>query len=295
MALSEGGTIVFFVQTKGEPVSGITAEQISYTYDYGESVYPALSDISFAIEEGEFIAILGSNGSGKSTLARHLNAILELQKGGLQVFHMDAAGKENLYELRRLCGMVFQNPDNQFVSNLVEEDVAFGLQNYDTPEEEIPGKVRAALSLVGLSGFERRSPQSLSGGQKQRAAMAGVLAVEPEILVLDEATSMLDPEGRGQVLAYLKRLHQQGRTIVAITHYVEEAVDADRVFLMQGGRLLKAGTPREVLTDRELLARAKLIPPMAVQLYYDLLESGVPFQNCPLTNEELVEELCRLK
>lgn len=276
-------------------MSTITGNKISFTYDYSEKDNLALTDVSFEICEGEFVALLGANGCGKSTLVKHINAILPLQKGELKVWNIDASKEENIWKLRRLCGMVFQNPDNQFVSSIVEEDVAFGLQNYDTPKKEIPQKVDEALSIVGMEGFKRRSPNTLSGGQKQRIAMAGVLAIEPDIIVFDEATSMLDPEGRSEVLMYLKKLHSMGKTIIMITHYVEETIDADRIFVMKNGCILKSGHPQEILTDVKLLKEAKLAPPVSVQLYYDLLDSGIRLNVCPLTNDELVEELCRLK
>ena len=276
-------------------MSAVLGKELSFTYDYDGSSHPALHRVSFEIQRGEFVAILGANGSGKSTLAKHLDALLALQQGSLSVLHLDVSKEEHIRELRRLCGMVFQNPDNQFVSSIVEEDVAFGLRNYDTPESEIPQNVAEALSLVGMSGFERRSPHTLSGGQKQRVAMAGVLAMEPDILIFDEATSMLDPEGRKEVLAYLKKIHELGKTILMITHYVEEATFADRIFLMQHGEIIQIGAPRELLTDIALLKKANLTPPIAVQLYYDLLECGISLPHCPLTNDELVEELCRLK
>ena len=276
-------------------MQAVMGNQISFTYDDDGVSNPVLKDISFGIEEGEFIAVLGANGCGKSTLVRLLNGILPLQKGTLRVWNLDPGEETCLWELRRLCGMVFQNPDNQFVSSIVEEDVAFGLRNYDTPEEEIPGRVSRALSLVGMQGYERYSPQMLSGGQKQRVAAAGVLVMEPEILVFDEATSMLDPQGRREVLACLQQIHEMGKTVLMITHYVEETLAADRIFLMQKGQLRKSGSPREILTDRELLAQAGLLPPAAVRLYYDLMDSGIFLERCPLTEGELVEELCRLK
>ena len=276
-------------------MQAVMGNQISFTYDDDGVSNPVLKDISFGIEEGEFIAVLGANGCGKSTLVRLLNGILPLQKGTLRVWNLDPGEEACLWELRRLCGMVFQNPDNQFVSSIVEEDVAFGLRNYDTPEEEIPGRVSRALSLVGMQGYERHSQHMLSGGQKQRVAAAGVLVMEPEILVFDEATSMLDPQGRREVLACLQQMHEMGKTVLMITHYVEETLAADRIFLMQKGQLRKSGSPREILTDRELLAQAGLLPPAAVRLYYDLLDSGIILERCPLTEGELVEELCRLK
>lgn len=287
----------FYAQTrtggigKGDgKMSAVTGKQISFLYDSSEKgVRAALKDLSLEIDRGQFAVILGANGCGKSTLVKHLNGILPLQKGELSVLGLDVADEGHIRELRRRCGMVFQNPDNQFVSTIVEEDVAFGLRNYDVPEREIPDRVRGALSLVGMDGFERRSPHTLSGGQRQRVAMAGVLAMEPEVIVLDEATSMLDPQGRREVLSYLERLHSLGRTIIMITHYVEEALRADRVFLMGEGRILRSGSPRQVLTDSALLERAGLVPPLAVQIYQGLSESGLRLPFCPLTGEELVE------
>ncbi len=276
-------------------MQAVNGKRIFFTYEDDGVSSPVLEDVSLEIQAGEFIAVLGANGSGKSTLVRLLNGLLPLEKGELKVWNLDPRQESRLWELRRLCGMVFQNPDNQFVSSIVEEDVAFGLRNYDTPEEEIPERVGRALSLVGMRGYERYSTHMLSGGQKQRVAMAGVLAMEPEILIFDEATSMLDPQGRREVLACLRQIHGMGKTIVMITHYVEEALDADRIFLMQGGKLRKSGSPREILTDRGLLAEANLIPPLAVRIYFDLKDSGILLDRCPLTKEELVEELCRLK
>lgn len=276
-------------------LAAVIGDKISFTYDYDLNKKRTLNDISLCIDKGEFIAIIGANGSGKSTLAKHFNAILPVQKGKLSVLNMDASDEDYMWELRRLCGMVFQNPDNQFVSSIVEEDVAFGLYNYDTPEEEIDAKVHHALTLVGMEDAGRRSPNTLSGGQKQRIAMAGVLVMAPEIIIFDEATAMLDPVGREEVLTYLKRLHSLGKTIIMITHYVEEAICADRVFVMKDGQILKSGAPDEILTDASLLRKAHLMPPVAVQIYYDLLESGIVLKKCPLTNDELVEEICRLK
>lgn len=198
--------------------------------------------------------------------------------------------------------MVFQNPDNQFVSSVLEEDIAFGLENAQVPEREATSKVKAALELVGLEGYEKRSPSSLSGGQKQRAALAGVLALNPEILIFDEATSMLDPKGRREVLAEMKKLRDCGKTVVMITHDVEEAVLADRVILMgcpngQKGpnTVLAQGSVREILTDSRLLIQAGIVPPMAVRMYEDLKLAGIELNRCPLTKEELAEALCRWK
>ena len=261
------------------------------TFAYDEDA--VLEDIDLSIGKGEFVAIIGRNGSGKTTLARHLNALLRLQQGSLMVAEINAAEDDAVWQLRRIVGMVFQNPDNQFVSSVVEEDIAFGLENYETPRGEIPGLVSAALERVGMAGYEKHSPHMLSGGQKQRVALAGVLALDPDVIVFDEATSMLDPEGRREVLAMTGSLHRAGKTIIMITHYAEEAVNADRVIIMKEGRVLASGAPSEILTDRELLADAGLMPPAAVQIYHRLKERGLRLGHCPLTNDGLVEEICR--
>lgn len=236
-------------------MEAVKGDGITYRYDVGGR--PALEEVAITIEQGELAAILGCNGCGKSTLVKHLNALLTLQQGKLVVSEINVKEEKNIWELRRRCGMVFQNPDNQFVSSLVEEDIAFGLENYDTPIDKIPQKVHDALGLVGMCGFEKRAPHTLSGGQKQRVALAGVLAMEPDIVVFDEATSMLDPIGRGEVLKSMKELKRLGKTVIAITHYVEEAVLADKVFLMNQGRVLACGTAREILTDRRLMREAR--------------------------------------
>lgn len=273
-------------------MEAVKGETITYRYDMDQP--PALEEVSLTIKKGELTVILGQNGCGKSTLVKHLNGLLPLQQGELTVAGMDLKDEKSIWELRRRCGMVFQNPDNQFVSSLVEEDIAFGLENYDTPLEEIPERIAAALALVGMEGYEKRSPHTLSGGQKQRAALAGVLVMEPDIIVFDEATAMLDPEGRQEIQDCMERLRKLGKTVIAITHYVEEAVFADQVLLMKEGRVLAFGPPREILTCRERMEKAGLCPPLPVRLYYDLQDSGIRLGRCPLTNQELVEELCRL-
>ena len=274
----------------------IKAENLIFSYDCESGRNRSLDEACITVRVGELVAVLGHNGCGKSTLVKHFNALLEVQKGELTVAGLDAKSEANVWKLRRKVGMVFQNPDNQFVSSVVAEDVAFGLENYGADSSEIPERVSAALALVGMAGFEKRSPHMLSGGQKQRVALAGVLAMDPDILVFDEATSMLDPDGRREVLSVIDRLHsEQGKTIVMITHYVEEAVFADRVYLMHDGRMLADGTPREMLTDLELLRRTGLTPPLPVRMYHDLKAAGFELPYCPLTNEELAEELCRSK
>lgn len=272
----------------------IEATNLTYSYLYEGGKHRSLDNVSFSVKKGEFVAILGHNGCGKTTLARHLNALIPVQEGELKVAGLDARGKANLWRIREACGMVFQNPDNQFVSSIVEEDIAFGLRNFGTPEEEISSIVAKALETVGMEGFEQRSPQLLSGGQKQRIAIAGVLAVDPDIMVFDEVTSMLDPEGRRDVLEAIGRLHKQGKTIIMISHYIEEAVNADRIILIHDGVILGQGVPEETLTDLDLLRRTGLTPPMAVKAYYDLKAEGVELPWCPLTKEELVEALCQL-
>lgn len=272
----------------------------SYFWD-GESI-PVFEQANIELKEGEWTAILGCNGCGKSTLVRLMNGLLPLQNGNLSVNGINAGNPANKWELCRVCGMVFQNPDNQFVSSVLEEDIAFGLENAQVPEREVTSKVKAALELVGLEGYEKRSPSSLSGGQKQRAALAGVLALNPEILIFDEATSMLDPKGRREVLAEMKKLRDCGKTVVMITHDVEEAVLADQVILMgrpngqkDPNTVLAQGSVREILTDSRLLIQAGIVPPMAVRMYEDLKLAGIELNRCPLKKEELAEALCRWK
>lgn len=271
----------------------INANELVYAYDEQNGARRSLDGISLTVDKGELVAVLGHNGCGKTTLARHLNALLPVQEGELTVAGCDARDENRVWQIRKSCGMVFQNPDNQFVSSFVEEDIAFGPRNFGADEADIPEKVRSALAAVGMAGFERRSPQLLSGGQKQRIAIAGVLATDPDIMVFDEVTSMLDPQGRQEVLDTIKRLHAAGKTIVMISHYIEEAVFADRVVLVHDGRKLAEGAPRDMLTDLELLRRTGLTPPLSVQVYYDLLDAGVKLDLCPLTIEELVDEICR--
>ena len=271
----------------------VLCQHLIHSYEEDGSLRRSLDDVSFTVKQGELVALLGHNGCGKSTLARHLNALIPLQSGTLRVAGLDAACKAQVWDIRRHCGMVFQNPDNQFVSSIVEEDLAFGLLNYDVPEEEITPCIREALRLVGMEGFEKRSTHMLSGGQKQRIAIAGVLALNPDILIFDEATSMLDPDGREEVLSTIRRLHrEEGKTIIMISHYIEESIFADKVIFIHDGQILAQGTPREMLTDLDLLQRTGLTPPVAVQAYYDLKQQGVTLPFCPLSCQELVEGLC---
>ncbi len=270
--------------------AAIMGKNMVCTFEFDGALVPALSGVDMAIEQGEKVAIIGQNGCGKSTLVKHFNGLIPLEEGTLVVNGIDARDEKQLWQLRRLCGMVFQNPDNQFVSSIVEEDIAFGLENHQVPREDIPGKVREALKLVGMEDFEKRSPHSLSGGQKQRIALAGVLALNPEIIIFDEVTSMLDPQGRDEMLGVIRGL---SKTVIMITHYIKEAVFADKVVLMHQGKVLAAGTPHEILGNAALVRSAGLVPPIPVLLYHDLKSNGIVLARCPITEDELVEELCR--
>ena len=269
----------------------IIAEDLTFSYD-GSSTQ--LDGLNFSIPAGNFVVLLGRNGCGKSTLARHMNGLLLPVSGKMTVCGMDTADPEHLPEIRRRCGMVFQNPENQFVSPVVEEDLRFGLRNFGFPEREIPERVRTALAQVEMQGYERRNPQLLSGGQKQRIALAGVLAVSPDILVFDEVTAMLDPQGRRTVLRQMYELHEkQGKTIVMITQRPEEADRVDRILLMDSGRIVADGTPREVLTDAPLLTSCGLRPPFSVRLWMEVRDLLPKDAQCPLNIREATDLLCR--
>lgn len=273
----------------------INAKNLYHTYEYDGMEQYSLRNISFDIGKGEMVAVLGHNGCGKSTLAKHLNGLIPLQKGQLVVAGIDASERKRTWELCKTVGMVFQNPDNQFVSTVVEEDIAFGLRNYQIPEEEIHKRVKEALELVDMQGMEHKSPHMLSGGQKQRIALAGVLALRPDILILDEATSMLDPDGRQYFMEVIERIRAAGDTsIILITHYIEECINADRLIVMKNGGIATTGTPGEVLSDIKLLEDSGLKPPLSVEIYFDLRKKGYELKSCPLTIEELVENICQL-
>ena len=273
----------------------IHIEKISFTYpeEEGRETFAALDGVTLDIEAGSFVAVLGHNGSGKSTLAKHMNAVLLPTGGKVYVDGMDTWDEEVLLEIRRRVGMVFQNPDNQIVANVVEEDVAFGPENLGVPTEEIRRRVDAALKAVGMESFLLHAPHNLSGGQKQRIAIAGVIAMEPKCIVLDESTAMLDPSGRREVLDTVRRLNREkGITIVLITHHMNEAAMADRVVVMDDGHVVMDGKPREILTQMEDLRAIGLDVPHTVELLHGLREDGFDVPLDALTVEECADAVC---
>lgn len=274
----------------------VKAENVAHEYfrrnEEGniEGIVRALDGVSLNIKKGEFVAVLGANGSGKSTFARHLNALLMPTEGTLWIDGMDTAGEGNELKVRRKTGMVFQNPDNQIVSNVVEEDVGFGPENLGVPTEEIWERVESALKGVGMAEYRNMSPNRLSGGQKQRVAIAGILAMKPECIVLDEATAMLDPKGREEVLNVVRDLNKkEGVTIIHITHFMEEAVLADRVYVMSAGKVVMEGTPDRVFSNEEKLREWKLVLPETLKLISILRKKGINIPDGILTKEQLYE------
>lgn len=268
----------------------IDCRGVSFSYD---GVTPALDGIDLNIEDGEFFCILGGNGSGKSTFAKHLNALLQPDAGTVRINGMDASDPELVYDIRSTAGMVFQNPDDQLVATLVEDDVAFGPENLGVPSAQIAQRVREALKGVGLVGFERHETHALSGGQKQRVALAGVLAMEPRVLILDEASSMLDPRGRKGLMKVCRALHDRGMTIVMITHFMEEAAEADRVAVFRAGRVAMLGAPEEILTRADELAQLNLDMPASCCLGRALRAKGVPV--CAQVREaDMVAEIAQV-
>jgi len=257
-----------------------------------EGVTTAVDHVSLDVKEGSFIAILGHNGSGKSTLAKHINAILSPKEGTVWVDGLDTAKEENLWEVRQRAGMVFQNPDNQIIGQVVEEDVGFGPENMGVPTKEIWERVEESLKAVGMYEYRKYSPNKLSGGQKQRVSIAGVLAMHPKVIVFDEPTAMLDPGGRKEVIRAARGLNQvEGVTIILITHYMEEIVHADQVFVMDHGKIAMQGTPREIFSQVEHLKELRLDVPQVTLLAYELQQAGVPLPDGILTRKELVDAL----
>ncbi len=268
----------------------IEISHLTYKYDENEVV---LSDVSLCVKRGEFVAVVGHNGSGKSTLAKHINALLLPTDGTVTVDGMDTREEENTLRIRQKVGMVFQNPDNQLVTTVVEEDIAFGPENLGVEPREIRKRVDWALNEVDMLAYAKNAPHLLSGGQKQRIAIAGMLAMKPDVLVLDEATAMLDPQGRQEVLAILKKLNSEGMTVVMITQYMEEAVIADRVAVLSEGKLILEGTPVEVFARVNLLRENRLDLPLIAQLGERLRAGGMEINQAAITVEELANELCR--
>ncbi len=274
----------------------IETKELTYTYPApeGETNPPALRGVSVTIEKGSFTVVLGHNGSGKSTFAKHLNAVLLPCGGAVYVEGMDTRDERMLLEIRRRTGMVFQNPDNQIVANVVEEDVAFGPENLGVPTAEIRRRVDDALAAVGMEQFARHAPHLLSGGQKQRIAIAGILAMEPECIVLDEATAMLDPAGRREVIDTVRRLNRErGITVVLITHHMAEAESADRVIVMNDGQVAMDGAPHDVFAQVDRLHELGLAAPDTVELLHLLREAGIDVPLTGLTVDECADTICR--
>ena len=277
----------------------IKARKLKYDYfKYDENgqaseSQTAVEDVDLDIQPGQFISILGHNGSGKSTLAKHMNALLIPTEGTIWVDGMDTAMEPELWKIRQKAGMVFQNPDNQIIGTVVEEDVGFGPENLGIPTEGIWSRVNKSLEAVGMAAFRHRSPNKLSGGQKQRVAIAGVMAMQPKCIIMDEPTAMLDPNGRKEVLEAVHELNrQEGITVILITHYMEEVIDSDRVFVMDQGHVVMQGTPREIFSRVEELKAYRLDVPQVTLLAYELKKAGIRLPDGILTIKELVDALC---
>ena len=278
----------------------IKADNVVYEYirrdEEGnvEGITRAVNDVSLDIEQGQFIAILGHNGSGKSTLAKHMNAILNPTEGTLWVDGMDTKDEDNIWKVRQTAGMVFQNPDNQIIGTVVEEDVGFGPENMGVPTDDIWKRVNDSLEKVGMTAYRYQSPNKLSGGQKQRVAIAGVMAMRPRCIILDEPTAMLDPNGRKEVLEAVRELNRKEKvTVILITHYMEEVIHADRVYVMDSGNVVMQGNPKEIFSQVDTLKAYGLDVPQVTLLAYELKKSGVDVPDGILTTEELVSALCQ--
>ena len=276
----------------------IECRNLIFKYTAGENQEEkiAINDVNLQIKEGEFIAILGHNGSGKSTMAKHMNALLIPTEGKMLVNKMDTSDMNNLWNIRETAGMVFQNPDNQLVATIVEEDVAFGPENLGVPPEEIRKRVDEALERVGMSEYKRHAPHLLSGGQKQRIAIAGILAMKPKCIIFDEPTAMLDPSGRKEVLDTIIDLNKNyGITVILITHYMDEASKADRIVVMDKGKLILDGKPRDVFSNVEKMKSIGLDVPQVTELSYELQKAGINIDTRILDVNEMVNAICQLK
>ena len=276
----------------------VQADNLSFEYirrnEEGEveSISKAIDGVSMTITKGDFVAILGHNGSGKSTLAKHINALLSPTEGTLIVDGMDTSDEANIWKVRQKAGMVFQNPDNQIIASVVEEDVAFGPENIGIPTEKILKRVTESLEAVGMTKYRHHSPNKLSGGQKQRVAIAGIMAMHPDCIVLDEPTAMLDPKGRREVIKTVRKLNkEEGITVILITHYMEEVIDADKVIVMDNGKIVMQGTPKEIFSEVEKVKGYRLDVPQVTELAYELRKEGVDIPADILSAEEFVEAL----
>ncbi|HBF7343512.1 TPA: energy-coupling factor transporter ATPase [Clostridioides difficile] len=273
----------------------VKVNNISFEYITDEAKLKAIDDLSLDVKKGEFVAIIGHNGSGKSTLSKNLNAILMPTEGNILIDGMDTKEEERLWDIRQTAGMVFQNPDNQIVATIVEEDVAFGPENLGIEPKEIRRIVEESLKSVGMYDLRDRQPHLLSGGQKQRVAIAGIIAMRPKCIIFDEATAMLDPSGRKEVMKTIKRLNKKENiTVIHITHFMEEAVEADRVVVMEKGKKILEGTPREVFSKIKMLKEIGLDVPCMTELSSLLIEEGINISSDILTVDEMVMELCQL-
>ncbi len=278
---------------KTMPDTVFHVDHVSFAYD--EESGNVVRDVCLDVPRGAFYAILGQNGSGKSTLAKLMNGLYQPGEGSVSVCGMDTRDESNTWEIRRRAGMVFQNPDNQLVGTVVEEDVAFGLENIGVPTQEMPGRIEKALTDVDMLRFAKRAPHTLSGGQKQRVAIAGVLAMQPEAIIFDESTAMLDPRGRQEVMAAVRRLNREmGITVLWITHFMEEAVSCDHVCVMNEGQIALSGTPAEVFSEPEKIRQYHLDAPPMVRLADRLRKAGMPLAPGILTVEDMAKEVARL-
>lgn len=275
----------------------IKIDNLYFQYPHGEDEEPklAIKGVSLEIEEGSFTAIIGQNGSGKSTLAKNLNGLLLPGKGAVYVSGMDTRDEDKIWDIRQTAGMVFQNPDNQLVSAIVEDDVAFGPENIGIDPVEIRARVDEALDAVKMGKYKRKAPHLLSGGQKQRIAIAGVVAIRPRCIIFDEPTAMLDPRGRKDIMEIIENLHREGITVILITHFMDEAVKADRVVIMNKGEILLDGTPEHVFSQDELIRSARLDVPMAAEIAIYLRENGIDVPPEVVTAERLKEFVCQYK
>lgn len=273
----------------------VEVNNISFEYITEEESFKAIEDLSLDIKKGEFLVIIGHNGSGKSTLSKNLNAILMPTKGNILIDNMDTRDEEKLWDIRQTAGMVFQNPDNQIVATVVEEDVAFGPENLGIEPAEIRKRVEESLKSVGIYELRDRQPHLLSGGQKQRVAIAGIIAMKPKCVIFDEATAMLDPSGRKEVMSTIKRLNKEENiSVIHITHFMEEAVDADRVIVMEKGKKILEGTPRQVFSKIDMLKNIGLDVPYMTELSKELNKEGLNIDSDILTVDEMVIKLCQL-